>query len=499
MNIKELLAKQSLHFAHKPAIIFSGQSLNFRQLRNSSFAVANYLLKAGVHNGDRIAVFSPNTPPALVSFLGILSMGATLVPLDFMLSQEEIIFFVNHSQAKVLFARYRKGINLSRIREKCPCLKKFVVWGKRIDSFACWDDMLKEFDQSEPVSIVNDNSLAMILYTSGSTGRPKGVELTFRHLDDPVSCINYFLDVSCRDIMLCGGVPFSHIGGMDYIIMMLYFGQTLVLMERFHPLEFIRNISLNRISWFWIVPSMYVALLSLKEYDKFDLSSLRYVVVFGAPSSAVLLRRFHKMCPCAYLLNGWGMTETAAPNCVLPPGVEKIESIGKFMPGMEVKVVDIDGESLGPGEAGELWVKGKAVMRGYYRQPVLTREILTSDGWLKTGDIAVFDEQGLFYIVGRIKDMIKVGGEVVFSTEVEEAIRRHPGVAEAAVIGVEDKLRGQVPKAFIVIKENETLSSADLQRFLRIRLAHFKIPHYFEFLKELPRTRIGKVDKKELR
>ena len=226
--------------------------------------------------------------------------------------------------------------------------------------------------------------------------------------------------------------------------------------------------------------------------------SLRYLTVFGAPSSPVLLRKFHKVCPNAHFLNGWGMTETAAPNCYLPPGIDKIESIGKFTPGLQTKIVDDNGNALGFNQEGELWVKGKPVMAGYYKEPELTSEVLTKDGWLKTGDVAKFDEDGLCYIVGRKKDMIKVGGEIVFSTEVEEKIHRYPKVKEVAVIGVSDALRGEVPKAFIVPNEGESLNEQELKEFAKKHLAHFKIPRYFEFIGNLPKTRSGKINKKEL-
>jgi len=248
-----------------------------------------------------------------------------------------------------------------------------------------------------------------------------------------------------------------------------------------------------------MVPAMYVAIVSLKEYDKFNLSSLRYVIVFGAPSSPVLLRRFHSACPNAHFINGWGMTETAAPNCYLPPGIEKIESVGKFTPGLETKIVDEGGNTLNVGEQGELWVKGEPVMVGYYKEPQLTKEVLTEDGWLKTGDIAKFDEEGLCYIVGRKKEMIKVAGELVFSPEVEEKLHLHPKVKEVAVIGVPDKLRGEVPKAFIVVKEAETLTEQELRDLAKKHLAHFKIPHYFEFAEGLPKTSSGKIDKVKLK
>jgi len=499
MDIKALLNKQALNFADKPAVVFRGRSINFQQLKDASFALANYLLKAGVQKGDRVAVFSPNTPAALVSIVGIFGVAATLVPLDFMLSQEEIIDFINHSKAKTLFAHFRRGINLSQVKKHCPSLKKVIVWGKKTDSFSYWDDMIGKYEHNEPPSRIDNSDLAVILYTSGSTGHPKGVMLTFGHLDNPIKAIEYCLEMSKEDVLLCPGIPFSHIGGLDYIFLMLHFSSSLVLMERFQPYKFLKNIQEYKATLFWIVPAMYVAILSLKDSDKFDLSSLRHAVVFGAPSSPVLLKKFHKMCPNAYLLNGWGMTETSAPNAVLPLGSKRIESVGKFVPWMKAEIVDEDGNKLGPGQKGELRVKGEGVMLGYYKEPQLTAAVLAKDGWLKTGDIAYYDEDNLFYIVGRIKDMIKVGGEIVFSTEVEEKIHRHSKVKEAAVVGVTDKLRGEVPKAFIVVKETESLTEKELKEFLKKSLAHFKMPHYFEFVDELPKTRTGKIDKKKLK
>jgi len=322
--------------------------------------------------------------------------------------------------------------------------------------------------------------------------------LTYAHLNNPSKVIDYFLKISKDDIFLCGGVPFSHVGGLDYILLMVYFGTTVVLMPRFQPFEFLNSIQNHKVTIFCIVPAMYIAILSLKECDKFDLSSLRFAVVFGAPASPVLLKRFRKVYPNACLSNGWGMTETAAPNTLLSPGSEIIQSIGKFNPEMQAKIVDEQGNRLKANQQGELWVKGEAVMVGYYKQDSLTKQVLTEDKWLKTGDIAYFDEQGLFYIVGRKKEMIKVAGEVVFCAEVEERIIRHPKVKEVAVVGVADSLRGEVPKAFIVAEENEKIEAAELKEFLKKFLAHFKIPRYFEFVDFLPKNRTGKVDKSKL-
>ena len=301
---------------------------------------------------------------------------------------------------------------------------------------------------------------------------------------------------------MCPGIPFSHLGGLDYMLLMIYFGVTLVLMDRFNPLEFLKQIEKHKGTIFCIVPSMFVAILSLKEYDKFDLSSLKYAVVFGAPSAPALLGKFHKACPNAYLLNGWGMTETSAPNSYLPTGtqIKEIPNTGKFPPGTEARIVDDEGNMLGNGEAGELWIKGKnVVMEGYYKEKELTSQTLTKNGWLKTGDIAICDKQGRYSIVGRKKEMIKVSGEIVFCPEVEEIIHRHPRVKEVAVIGVPDSLRGEVPRAYIVVREGVSLDEQEIRTFLRGQLAHFKIPHQFRFSNSLPKNRIGKIDKERLK
>ncbi|MCD6539659.1 MAG: AMP-binding protein [Candidatus Omnitrophica bacterium] len=497
MNIREYLLNNESQYSQKPAVIFKDKEVSFSSLKENVFKLANFLRKQGLHPSEKVAVFLPDNLEAVYSYLAVLSLGGVLVPFDFMLTSEEIINFINHSEARVLIVYPKKDIDLEKIERSCPSLKKIITSSEK-EGFLSIREILEKESPDFASPDFKQEDLACILYTSGSTGHPKGVMLTFKHFDTPINCIKHFLDTSSKDVIFCAGVPFSHLGGFDYLLLMSYFSQTLVLLERFHPLEVLRYIEKYKVSFMWLVPSMYTAILSLKEYNKFDLSSLRYVVVFGAPSSKALLKRFHQVCPQAYLLNGWGMTETSAPNCVLPPGIDKLESIGKFYPGMQAKIVDEEGRKLGAEEQGELWVKGEGVMLGYYKEPQLTEGVLMPEGWLKTGDIAYYDKEGLFYIVGRKKDMIKVAGEIVFSPEVEEKIQLHPKVKEAAVVGIPDKLRGEVPKAFVVVKEGEALDEDELKVFLRKHLAHFKIPHYFEFLSQLPKTRTGKIDKKLL-
>ncbi|MCM8787182.1 MAG: AMP-binding protein [Candidatus Omnitrophica bacterium] len=498
MKVRDLILKNALKYKGKTAFIFEDRHFSFSQLQKFSFSVANYLFKRGIKKDEKVAIYLSNIEEAIFSYLGVFSIGGGLVPLDFMLTQEEIINFINHCEAKALITQPKKDLNLENIKSKCPSLKEIIICKEKIGGFTFFDDIFN-FDDNEPEVEVNQEQLSSIFYTSGTTGHPKGVMLTYKHLDNPPEVINHFLGVTEKDIFLTGGVPFSHIGGLDYILLMLKFASKLIIMERFHPLEFLKNIQNYQVTIFCIVPAMYTAILYLKEYEKFNLSSLRYAVVFGAPSSPLLLQRFHKICPQAVLLNGWGMTETAAPNTFSPPDETKLNSIGKFGFNMQAKIVDDFGNPVLVREKGELWVKGDAVMAGYFKEPELTKEVLTEDGWLKTGDMAYFDEDGYIYLVGRKKDMIKVAGEIVFCAEVEEKISLYPKVKEVAVIGVSDNLRGEVPKAFIVPKETTTIDLQHLKDFLQKHLAHFKIPYYFEFVSELPKNRVGKIDKTKLK
>lgn len=494
MNIRNLLNEKAKEYPGKPAIIFNETEIDFSALRNNVFELVSRLTNLGVTKGDKAAIFLPNCPEYIYNYLALFTIGAVVVPLDFMLTEHEIVNFVNHSDTKILISRERKGIDFEEIKKKCSSLQEIMVIDQ--GTFEIGSDESVDLTSLEEV---RDSDYSSIFYTSGSTGHPKGVLLTYAHFDTPVRCIDHFLDVSDQDSYLCAGVPFSHIGGLDYILFMLAFGSTLVLMDRFHPLESLRNIEKYKTTIFCIVPAMFVAILSLKDCGKFDLSSLRYAVVFGAPSSPELLQRFHQLCPNASLRNGWGMTETAAPNTLSPEDSAKVSSIGTFGAGTEVKIIDEEGNTVNAGERGELLVKGSGIMVGYYKEENLTRQVLTDDGWLRTGDIAQKDSEGLYYLVGRKKDMIKVGGEIVFASEVETVIHRHPKVQDVAVIGVPHELRGEVPRAFLVVKEGENLIEEEIRSFCKEHLAHFKQPHIFEFKSSLPKNRVGKIDKEALR
>ncbi len=494
MNIRKLLIEASEGFPDKPAVIFTEQSITFSQLKETVFRLAGGLKSLGLNKGVRVAIYLPNIPEYILTYLAVYSLAGIVVPLDFMLIQEELENIISHSEAKILVTKEKKDIDLRALKQKTGLEKIVSLDQLEIESeFIHFYTLLKQNIPIEPEGEISDSDYSTVFYTSGSTGHPKGVLLNYLHLNGPVEAIRYFLPLTNQEVIL-STVPLSHAAGWVFFLIMIYFKATLILQERFMPLESLKNIEKYKVSFICLVPSMYVAMLGLKEFKRFNLKSLVYVVVFGAPSSPVLLRRFHQACPKAYLLNGWGMTETSPPNMVLPLGSRRIESVGKPPPWIEIKIFDEKGNEVKPGEVGELAIRGWVVMEGYYKEPILTQQVMRN-GWFYTGDLARIDADGLVYIVGRKKEMIKVAGEIVYSPEVEDALHRHPKISEVAVIGIPDRLRGEVPKAFIVLKKDKGLTVDELRYFCRRHLAHFKIPHYFEFRDSLPKTRSGKIDK----
>ena len=504
MNIIEILEKRANNTPDKPAVAFRDRVISFFELAGSSLRLAAGLQKSGVVKGDKIALYLPSRPEYIFSYLAIWRLGATAVPLDFMLTEDELASCLTHSEAKVLIAKPKANLCLDALKQRCPGLKRVITCQDKKEGFLFFDDLIGAGNRAEvqaPAALPEgtDKDYAIIFYTSGTTGKPKGVLINYLQLSAPPKSMEFFVnaDLGENDTTLCA-LPFSHLGGLIYIQNTIVFGLKMVLMERFIPLEFLKDIQNHKVNFFWLVPSMYYALLQLKEFETFDLSSLRWIVTFGASNSPEALRRFQQYCPKANLLNGWGMTETNAPTTVLAMGSGKIESVGRPAPWIEVKIFDERAQEAGTGGVGEIAVRGWVVTDGYYKDEALTREAF-KNGWFHTGDLGRFDSDGDLYIVGRKKEMIKVGGEIVFEPEVESVIHRHPDVAEAAVVGVADKLRGEVPKAWVVLKEGKSLHEEDLRYFLRQHLAHFKIPHYFEFAGELPKNRAGKIDKEKLR
>lgn len=498
MDVSSILINTVKKFHSKPAIIFKDNSISFLGLYDNVFKLAQGLSKLGIKKADKAAIYLPNCPEYIYSYLALFCLGVTVVPLDYMLTEDELVSCLTHCQAGYLIAKEKTHLSLESLKARVNSLEDIIALGDARGRFKSFNDVR---DRGQPLPTqtqINSADPALIMYTSGTTGSPKGILLNYGHLDGSPKAMEYFVDLSDKDVKI-SALPLSHSGGLIYIQNCICYGITLVLMERFQPIEFLRNISKYRVTCFHLVPSMYYAILNLKEFESFDLSSLRWIVVFGAPSDPVALRRFQQYCPQARLLNGWGLTETCPPNTVIPLGSKKIESVGRPAPWVEIKIVDEDGNQLPQGEAGEIIVKGWVVMDGYYKDSEATARAI-KNGWFYTGDLGRFDQEGYLFICGRKKDMIKVSGEIVYSFEVENALLKHPAVQEAAVVGIGDKLRGEAVKAFAVLKKDSAdIKPEDLRLFCREHLAHFKVPHLIELRDSLPKTPSGKIQKEKLR
>jgi len=493
MNIRKILEETSKKFNQKPAIIFDGKEVSFAEVHQKTLKLANALSGQGVGKGDKIAIYLPNSPEYVYSYLACFYLGAVGVPLDYMLKNDELSSCIGHSEAKVLIACDRPDIDLEMVRKSVDSLATIILCGGNVEGAIQYEDLMAKATAQLPEIKVGDSDPALIMYTSGTTGKPKGILLNYKHLEGSPKAMEHFVDLTDKDIKLAA-IPLSHIGGFIYIQNMIMFGITIVLMERFNPFKFLECIHQYKITCFHIVPAMYNAILSLKQIEKFDLSSLRWVVVFGAPSSPEILKRFNKYCPNAKLLNGWGMTETCPPNTVTPLDSDNIASVGKPAPSCSITIVDEEGKELPVGAIGEIVISGWIIMDCYYKDLEATAAV-KRDGGLHTGDLGRLDDEGFLYIVGRKKEMIKVAGQIVYAPEVEIAFYKNKDIAEVAVIGVADELRGEVVKAFIVLKEGITTSPEDLKYFAKEHLAQFKVPQSIEIRTELPKNRTGKIDK----
>lgn len=493
MRIHELIEKTATRYQNKTALIFNDQTVTFQDLKTKVNQTANLLRSQGIAKGDKVAMYLPNGLEYVYSYLACFCLGVVAVPLDFMLKDEELVSCLEHSETKLLIAQNRKGVDLPEIKRQVPSLKKMILVQSVLDGYDQFSDLIARADPSFKTVDVKDSDPALIMYTSGTTGQPKGILLNARHLEGSPQAMEYFVDLTDKDIKLAA-IPFSHIGGFIYIQNCINFGITLVIMERFNPFEFLEKVSRYKVTCFHIVPPMYNAILTLKEIDRFDLSSLRWVVVFGAPSSPEILQRFNQYCPNARLLNGWGMTETTPPNTVTPFNSHNIESVGKPAPNCKIKIIDDNDREVQTGGIGEIVISGWIVMDEYYKDPQETARV-KRNGWLHTGDLGRFDQEGFLYIVGRKKEMIKVAGQIVYAPEVEAAFYKHPDVSEAAVIGVHDQFKGEAVKAFVVLKAGSQTTPEDLRYFARQHLANFKVPQTIELRNELPKNRTGKIDK----
>ncbi|HWQ78217.1 MAG TPA: long-chain fatty acid--CoA ligase [Anaerovoracaceae bacterium] len=477
----------------KTALNYKGSSITYGQLDRMVTVYSAYLKKAGLQVGDKVVLSCLNSPEFIYSYFGTVRNGGIIVPINLLLTMEEIVYIVKDSEAKFMIIH-------PVILQKAKLTKEAVEKALGVTLIVldeAFNEQLSKVSTEGFQDFTDENAVSTFLYTSGTTGKQKAAMLTHKNL--VVNSEQCYIGLQARpdDIYMCV-LPMFHVFAFTACILMpLWSGATISILESFQPNSVIETLLKDEITIFMGVPSMYVVLL---EAGKRNISfpKLRMAVSGGAALPVEIYRQGREVMKLP-IVEGYGLTEAAPAVSFNPPdGVQKEGSIGLPLPDVECIIIDEEDNELPAGVVGELAVRGENVMLGYYNQPEETEKTLRN-GWLHTGDLAKKDEDDYIYIVDRKKDMVIVAGLNVYPREVEEVIYQFPKVKEAAVIGVADKLRGEYVKAFIVLKEGEECHSKELLRFMREKLASYKLPRYIEFVPGLPKNASGKIVKRLLK
>lgn len=495
-NLDENLKRSARNFPNSIAYIYRDKSVTYKELNQQVDQLAAGLSAQGIGKGDGVALLLGNSPEFLITYYGILRLGAFVVPMNPLYTQGEINYILDDSQAKAVIAHISVEPKLSGIKEQLENLK-LVIYTDAEDQEWTWEHLMETSNNVCLSPFIDQEDLAVILYTSGTTGKPKGAMLSHRNLASNADAISKLIELHDKDCVVAA-LPMFHVFCMTICLNgPIACGATVLIFPKFSPLDVVSTIREKKATVFAGVPTMYNFIFQIPESTAEDFLSIRLCISGGASIPVELLQKFENKYNVS-ILEGYGLSETAPLVAINPlKGTRKPGSIGLSIPGTKSKVVNEDGKELPRGEVGELVVQGPNVMKGYSGMPEATSAALIG-GWLYTGDLATMDEEGYIYIVDRKKDMIIVGGYNVYPREVEEILYQHPAVVEAAVIGIPDGEYGENVKAYVVIKD-EQITMNDIIQFCQDKLVKYKLPRQVEFFKELPKNSTGKILRRELR
>jgi len=519
--LQRFLQSSAGRYPSRPALVFYGRRVTYRDLDAATNRFANALSGLGIRKGDRVAIMLPNLPQSVIAYYGALKLGAVVVQVNPLYVDREIEQQVNDAEARVIVAldlfypriapiRSKTALEhiiLTNVRDFLPWYLKLVyplkakregTWVRVRKAPPLYDfgSLLDASRDVAPDVTVEPHDLALLQYTGGTTGVPKGVMLTHQNLvANTLQCRNWMPSLRDGAEVFMGVIPFFHVYGMTACMnLSIATGGTIVLLPRFATKDVLKAIMSHRVTIFMGVQAMYVAINNFQDVARYDLSSIRICISGAGPLHAEVQERFEALTG-GKVVEGFGLSEASPVTHVNPIfGTRKKGTIGLPLPDTDAKLVDLEtGERDVPiGQPGELVVKGPQVMKGYWKHPDETAAVL-DEGWLRTGDVATMDADGYFAIVDRKKDMIKTKGENVYPREVEEALFRHPKIKDAVVVGIPEAFSGEVIKAYVVLKDGETASEQEILDFCVRELAKFKVPKTVEFRPDLPKTMVGKV------
>ncbi|WP_270182473.1 fatty acid--CoA ligase family protein [Alkalihalobacillus sp. CinArs1] len=503
MNLSEQLKRAALSHPNKQAYIYEDEAVTYEQLDQKVSLFAANLAAEDINKGDHVALILGNSPEFLISYYGVLRAGAVVIPINPVYTPSEIGYLLHNGDVKAIVTLEQALPLVEGMAGQLPGVNLVTYVGEGTDSKVISNIKLKPFtsmvaEEGNPVPSLHteEDDVAVILYTSGTTGRPKGAMLSHKNIVSNASDTADYLEFNSDDVVITA-LPMFHVFCMTVSMNApLISGGTLLIMPKFSPQEVFRVAEKYKATVFAGVPTMYNFLYQYPEGRSEYFKHVRICISGGSPLPVALLHRFEEKFNVR-VSEGYGLSEAAPVTCFNPlDRPRKPGSIGTNITNVENKVVDELGQEVSPGVVGELIVKGPNVMTGYYKLPEDTSATIR-DGWLYTGDLAKMDEEGYFYIVDRKKDLVIVGGYNVYPREVEEVLYQHPGIVEAAVVGVPDPDFGEAVQAFIVSKD--TLTEEDVKTYCREHLAKYKCPTIVEFIDELPKNTTGKILRKALR
>jgi len=529
-TIGEFLEKQVQKYPNKEFIVYPDRDLRFtyNEFNERVNLLAKGLLAIGLKKGDHLGIWATNVPDWLTFLFATAKIGVVLVTINTAYKSHELEYVMKQSDMKAIaiidgfrdvdyirtiyqlvpeLKSHERGNLKSR---KFPHLKSVIYIGAakhrgmyNIHELMLLGKHIPDSELEEVKKTLNNNDVINMQYTSGTTGFPKGVMLTHRNILNNGYYIGERQKFTEED-RLCLPVPLFHCFGIVLgVLAILTHAGTLVILEEFDPLLVLAAVEKEKCTALYGVPTMFIAEFTHPMFDMFDLSSLRTGIMAGSPCPIEAMKRVINDMHMKEITIVYGLTEASpgiTQSSVDDPIEKRVETVGKPLPHIEVKLVDPEtGEEVGPGQIGEICCRGYNVMKGYYKMPEMTKEVIDEDGWLHSGDLAVMDEDGYYSIVGRIKDMIIRGGENIYPREIEEFLHTMPGIKDVQVVGIPDEKYGEIVEAFVIKEENADIKEEDVRDYAIERIARYKVPKHVFFVDEFPLTASGKVQKFKLR
>jgi long-chain acyl-CoA synthetase len=511
MRLADTLDASTKKKPHKTAIIFQGERYSYQQVLDRVQRLSGALIDLGINQGDRVAILLKNSPQYIISYYAIARIGAVCVPINNFLKGEEIEYILQDCEVSCFITSEEYLERIDAMVSSLHNLKHIILdeneetiksFAHKINSAIAFHSLHSLYQREPLISVNRDFSaedLAVIIYTSGTTGFPKGAMLSHKNLiSNAQSCLKAIKVVE-KDRFLLFLPLFHSFTQLVCVVLPIYNTNTIILIPKIERKELRKSILKYRPTIFVGIPGIYNVLINQKlSWLARWLNPVRVYISGAAPLSKNTILSFNTIFRRP-LLEGYGLSEASPVVCVNPiDGVKKAGSVGLPIHNVEVKVVNKEHKELTSNEVGELLVKGPNVMMGYYKKPEDNEKILRHE-WLYTGDLARIDEDGYIYIVDRKKDMLLYRGLNIYPREIEDVLYSHPSVEQVAVVGIQHASRGEIPKAFVVLKEGFKITAADLKHHCIQKLADYKVPKLFEFVKQLPISSTGKVLKRELR